>query len=252
MRTNPRFEVNFRRDYGIHSIETPGEDIHIFSHHTWEDLRAALRDHLPMNGTVLTTEQATFTNHQAEIPDNRQVIADRIAEVRELTHGSDATLLLGTPLEETDGNWSNTVMHMRRGEIIQVDRKIRMSGYEQKADIITPAPRNSRQLAGEKLVLICSEVIAPYVVVPPDASPQTALISACWAVPDPFSTAAERDRWMQAYDSVDAYYEKTVQYIGQMVFRGIPSLKTIVMVDRNVTGSECAGPYNAVFTRLAG
>lgn len=251
MYVKPQFEVDFKRNYGTHRIETNTDDVTIFSYPTWEDLHGALKHNLPsLTGTVLTTEQATFPEHQAGIPDSKDIIAERINQVRDLTKYSEAAVLLGTPLEEQDGSWSNSVMHIRGGMIGQIDRKIYLSGYEHQAGIISPAAVHSRNIAQGRIVLICSEVIVPHKVVPPGGTPETALISACWAVPDPYTIASERERWMKYYASTDAYYEKTISDIGRIIFRGLPSVKTIIMADRNVAGSECEGPYNAVLSRL--
>lgn len=245
----PDFSATYFRTYGVHTI--PGDDpIHLFSFPTWEQLEPKLQESMPDSGTILTTEHAVFPQPQDQIPAHGDLIEERIRSICELSRTSGVRILLGTPFYDVDTRaWRNSVLDYKDGVAEARNDKCLLSGYEQEVRVIQSGLRNSRQARSGRMVLICSELLLPRIVVHPASNPHTVLAPMCWAVPTP-SFDQGRAELINNAGGADNYFRSALERAVGRTFRDLSSVQRVIVVDRTIPNSGCEGPFNAVFDRL--
>lgn len=253
------FDVEYFRTYGIHTVSDHAGEVHILSFPDWEGLESVLEEGLPADGTVLTSELATFTGPHDELAANAETVENRIDYARKQTETADVELWLGTPTVPASEfhDWRNTVMTIRNGRVVAATHKILLSGYESKHSPIKAAPKKCERYASPlgRSAVICSDLIASSSrFFDGDPWPGTTLLaSTCWAaVPDDKDLDAWRERTIEEdhQGSEDGYFKNALERVVAMAFIA-SAAQTIVVADRNVPGTNVGGPYNAVFRRVA-
>lgn len=239
--SRPEVRANYFRDYGLHTVHDSLGDIHIASQPDWDSLFDLLMSDLPEDGVIITPELSGFTGPLADIPESKTEICGRIEGVRELSLATDAVIMLGIPLREKDGSWYNGVLHFRDGLVEGCDLKSGLSMFEKESGVITGHDGERLPRFG-RTTLICSEILNPEGL---SVETSTVLVPACWASPPPDN----RDREVPVVLGEHEYFSFLRLGVSN-VMESYPNVDTVVVADRNMPGSACAGPFNAVFSRV--
>ena len=238
--SSPESEATYFRGYGLHTVQDYLGDIHIASEPDWDSLFDLLISDLPANGIVVTPELSGFSGPLSDIPERRTEICGRIEGIRELSLATDAVIMFGTPLRDKNGGWYNGVLHFRDGQVEGCDLKSVLSMFEKESGMVA-AHDGVRLPRFGRTTLICSEMLNP----PEGLSVETptVLVPACWAapLPDTRETPLKLD---------DQDYLNFLHLGASTIMSAYPRVDTIVVADRNMPGSDCAGPFNAVFSRV--
>lgn len=250
------YEVEYFRSYGIHMVSDNEGDVHIFSFPDWEGLEAALLHDLPDEGTIVTTECATFTGPHEQLPGNERLIEERTQFAQEQSTNTQADIWLGTfatPLSTPA--WFNRVVYLNNGEqAAQID-KTRLSPYEEWHSPVTQGSRDAlRTIRNGRSVIICSEAIIPNAIHfdrGPLYAERTLLMPTCWAaVSDDPGWDEVRQGWIKKYGSADAYFRDALEnVVAQTLHKTLA--RHVIVADRNVSGSDVKGPFNAHFREIA-
>lgn len=251
------FEAEYFRSYGVHTVTDDKGDIHIFSFPDWWDLQSALTNDLPTDGTVVTTECATFTVPHEELAASAGLIEERQEFVRQQSKATKAEIWLGTPkvpLTEWD-DWRNSVVTVAAGKVLAVTDKVLLSAYEQAHSPLKAAPRDEERYTSPlgRSAIICSDIIlSSSLAYNGSVWPgETLLIPTCWAaVPNDSGWDRVRAGWIKKHGSADNYFKNGLERCVASAFSASLA-QTIVVSDRNVPSSAVGGPFNAVFRRAA-
>lgn len=251
----PPADVQYFREYGIHSVPDDAGDIHIFSFPDWAELSVALDHDMPESGTVVTPELATFSGPHDQLVWHARQIDERIDSVIERSRGTDAEIWLGTPIVPSEwDDWRNSVLTIADGDIVGRTDKIFLSEYEHQHSPMKAAPRDSERYVNPlgQSALICADMILSLAKgLNNDPWPgETLLVPTCWAaVPDNPEMNEMRATWIERAGGVDNYFKNALVQGVSSVFRASQA-GVVVVADRVVQGSGTDGPYNAVFRRV--
>jgi hypothetical protein len=239
--SSPELEATYFRSYGLHTTQDSQGDIHMASAPDWDSLFDLLINDLPADGVVVTPELSGYSGPLSDIPEHKTEICGRVEGMRELSLATYAVIMFGTPLRDKKGDWYNGVLHFRDGLVEGCDLKSRLSMLE----------RHSGQIAGYdgarlpqfgRTTLICSEMLDPGDL---SVGTSTVLVPACWATPLPDIPGRRSSIKLDDQD-----YLNFLHLGASTVMEAHPGVDTIVVSDRNMPGSDCAGPFNAVFSRV--
>lgn len=237
----PEFEANYFRSYGLHTVQDAQGDIHLASAPDWDSLFDLLISELPADGVVVTPELSGFSGPLEDIPAHKTEIGGRIEGVRELSRATDAVIMLGMPMRDKDGSWYNGVLHFKDGLVGGCDLKSGLSMFEKDSGMIT-GHDGARLPRFGRTTLICSEILNPEGF---SVETSTVLVPACWATPLPDANVQENPLKLDDHD-----YLNFLRLGAVTVMDVHTNVDTVVVADRNMPGSDCAGPFNAVFSRL--
>ncbi|HEX5456029.1 MAG TPA: hypothetical protein VFW77_01550 [Candidatus Saccharimonadales bacterium] len=239
--SSPELESVYFRSYGLHTVQDSLGDIHIASEPDWDSLFDLLISDLPEDGVIVTPELSGFSGPLAEIPEHKTEICGRIEGVRELSRATDAVIMFGTPLREKNGSWYNGVLHFRNGRVDGCDLKSNLSMFEEQSGMLASGD-GSRLPRFGRTTLICSEMLSPEELA---VETSTVLVPACWATPLPDVRGGKSPLKLDDRD-----YLNFLRLGASTVMSSYLAVDTIVVADRNMPGSDCDGPFNAVFSRV--
>jgi hypothetical protein len=246
-------ETTYFREYGMHHVPSLEGADHIVSFPQWSDTLDALKKHMPHDGHVVTTDYSTIEDW-SEIPDQPEVITERIRQAKELTMRTGAVLHLGTPtpaIDPTTGEnyWHNSVLTIRRGEVKSVAHKTDLFPAEIEGGMREPLVDERKVYLGTA-AMICSELHSySYSSQNPLVDQQPHKIVALTNFAVPLDPGKAQSAAVERAGGRDAYYRRAMEYaVGNFVMRSLPSVESVIVSDR---GQPDLPPLNAVFRRSA-
>lgn len=255
------FETRFERTHGVHQFDLmDGTPVTAVSAPSWEEFMDLVNTIKPPEcGVVLTPELMTSPYPLDELSDRQGEVMRRTIVMQSYSMRNEgAHVLLGTADFAPSGPHAgieapaNGLLHIHNGNRQGVAHKRVLSGRSERR-IFRPGTAEGYVVGGAIGSIVCADLRIslkntrypadnPSHITPtefPD-SVRALLVSSCWAVP-------LAPHVMQTSEAdFQAQLEASVAH----TFEAYPNVEEIIMADRQASGVDTQGPFNAHFRRI--